>query len=106
MLESSNDLSSTLYTYTDDGGKFKGVCQDHLENAKPKNEEGSNTKINHVVFVPSTGTKRRLGVVERFNRTFREKYVAYAKLLISRMLYLRFWKSTISLMTTELSKNL
>ena len=32
-----------------------------------------------IVFAPSTGTKRRLGVVERFNRTFREKYVICTK---------------------------
>ena len=64
--------------YTDDGGEFKGVCHDYLEDTKSKNEEGI-SKINHVVFAPSTGTKRRLGVVERFNRTFREKYVFYVK---------------------------
>ena len=46
--------------YTDDGGEFKGVCHDYLD------EE----KINHIVFAPDTGTKRRLGIVERFNRTF------------------------------------
>ena len=50
-----------------------------MENAAPKNEEGTISKIQHCVFAPSTGTKRRLGVVERFNRTFREKYVTYAK---------------------------
>ena len=55
--------------YTDDGGEFKGECHNYLEHAKAKNEEGA----------PSTGTKRRGGEVERFNRTFREKYVAYAK---------------------------
>ena len=65
--------------YTDDGGEFKGVCHHYLENAKPKNEEGSITNINHVAFAPSSGTKRRYGVVERFNRTFKEKYVACAK---------------------------
>ena len=65
--------------YTDDGGEFKGVCHEYLEDADPKNAKGTLTKINHIVFAPSTGTKRRLGVVERFNRTFREKYVKYAK---------------------------
>ena len=64
--------------YTDDGGEFKGVCHDYLEESSSKNKEGI-SKINHVVFAPSTGTKRRLGVVERFNRTFREKYVFYVK---------------------------
>ena len=67
--------------YTDDGGEFKGVCHDYLENADPKNEKGSITNINHVLFAPSTGTKRRLGMVERFNRTFREKYVKFAKMM-------------------------
>ena len=62
--------------YTDDGGEFKGECHNYLENAAPKNEKGGISKIQHYVFPPSTGTKRRLGVVERFNRTFREKYVA------------------------------
>jgi hypothetical protein len=57
------------------------VCDDYLENAAPKNEEGNISKIQHCVFAPSTGTKRRLEVVERFNRTFRKKYVC--KLLIS-----------------------
>ena len=66
---------NTIYT---DGGEFKIVCHDYLEDTKSKNEEGI-SKINHVVFAPSTGTKRRLGVVERFNRTFREEYVFYVK---------------------------
>ena len=44
-----------------------------------KNEAGTITKIQHIKFAPSTGTKRRLGVVERFNRTFREKYVTCAR---------------------------
>ena len=61
--------------YTDDGEEFKGACYEYLEDAEPKNAKGTITKIQHIVFAPSTGTKRRLGVVERFNRTFREKYV-------------------------------
>ena len=65
--------------YTDDGGELKGVCHECLEDAAPKNAKGTIKKIQHIVFAPSTGTKRRLGVVERFNRTFREKYVTYAK---------------------------
>ena len=65
--------------YTDDSGEFIGVCYDYLEDADPKNEAGAITKIQHIVFAPSTGTKRRLGVVERLNRTFRDKYVTYAK---------------------------
>ena len=56
--------------YTDDGGEFKGVCHDYLEDDQ---------KIHHVVFAPDTGTKRRLGVVERFNRTFREKYELFTR---------------------------
>ena len=75
----SKGLSSRLHT--DDGWEFKGVCHAYLEDAKPKNEKGSITNINHVVFAPSTGTKRRLGVVERFNRTFRKKYVKFAKMM-------------------------
>ena len=64
--------------YTDDGDEFKGVCHNYLEDSKSKNKQGI-SRINHVVFAPSTGTKQRLGVVERFNvnRTFRKKYVFY-----------------------------
>ena len=62
--------------YTDDGGEFKGVCHTNLEDAKPKNVKSSITNINIDVFAPSTGTKRRLEVVNRFNGTFREKYLA------------------------------
>ena len=47
-----------------------------MEDDRPKGKQGIK-KINHCVFSPSTGTKRRLEVVERFNRTFREKYVKY-----------------------------
>ena len=72
---------------------------------KSKNEEGF-SKINHEVFSPSTGTKRRLGVVERFKRTLREKYVFYVKKnwklqmhlwkTTSLMLYQSSWKITIT----------
>ena len=71
MMPHIKSLSSKLYT--DDGGEFKGVCHASLDNAKPKNEKGSITNINHVVFAPSIAIKKRLGVVERFNRTFRQK---------------------------------
>ena len=30
---------------SDDGGTFKGVCHDYLENVKPKTEKGSITNI-------------------------------------------------------------
>ena len=86
--------------YTDDGGEFKGVCHDYLENAAPKNEEGTISKIEHCVFAPSTGTKRRLGVVERFNRTFREKYVAYAKNM-SKLKKASYFKDAIPLILEE-----
>ena len=36
--------------YTDDGGEFKGVCHEYLEDEEPKNEAGTITKINHIVF--------------------------------------------------------
>ena len=55
------------------------MCHKYLDDADSKNAKGTIKKIQHIVFAPSTGTKRRLGVVERFNRTFREKYVKYAK---------------------------
>ena len=67
--------------YTENVGEFKGVCHNYLENADPKNEKSTITKIEHVVFAPSTGTKRRLGVVKRFNWTFRENYVKFANLM-------------------------
>ena len=63
------------------------------------------------MFAPSTGTKR-LGVVKRFNRTFREKYVKFSK-MTKKMKHTVFFKDAIphifcmnaSLMTTHLSKN-
>ena len=61
--------------YTDDGGKFKGVCHDFLEDTKSKNKEGI-SKINHVVFAPSTGTKRRLGVV-RYSTGHSERNMSF-----------------------------
>ena len=50
-------MSSRLYT--DEGGEFKGECHKYLENAAPKKNEGTFSKIEHCVFAPSTGTKRR-----------------------------------------------
>ena len=52
------------------------------------------------MFAPSTGTKRRLGVVERFNRTFREKYVAYAKNM-SKLKKASYFKDAIPLILEE-----
>ena len=63
---------------TDDVCKFKDVCNAYLEDGRSKGEQGI-SKINHFVFSPSTGTKIRLGVVERYYRTFREKYMKYVK---------------------------
>jgi hypothetical protein len=48
--------------YTDEGSEFKGSFHSFCKTAK----------IHHVMFTPSTGTKRRLGIVERFNRTLKD----------------------------------
>jgi hypothetical protein len=47
--------------YTDDGSEFKGEFTELCDRLD----------IHHVQFTPSTGTKRRLGIVERFNRTLK-----------------------------------
>jgi len=52
--------------YVDDGSEFKGVFLEHC----------AKHNIHVVVFKPSEGSKRRMGVVERFNRTLRE-YLVY-----------------------------
>ena len=44
--------------YTDDGGEFKGVCHDYLQDAEPKNEADILTKIQHIMFPPSTDIPR------------------------------------------------
>ena len=48
--------------YTDEGSEFKGAFDRFCKTMR----------IHHVTFSPSTGTKRRLGIVERFNRTLKE----------------------------------
>jgi hypothetical protein len=48
--------------YTDEGSEFKGAFDRFCKSAR----------IHHVMFSPSTGTKRRLGIVERFNRTLKD----------------------------------
>ena len=55
--------------YSDDGSEFKGEFEKWC---KSKN-------IRQVQFKPLTGKKTRLGVVERFNRTFRRYYEVYLK---------------------------
>jgi hypothetical protein len=47
--------------YTDEGSEFKGAFAAFCKQQK----------IHLVTFTPSTGTKRRLGIVERFNRTLK-----------------------------------
>ena len=47
--------------YTDEGSEFKGVFLKYC----------NENDIHVTAFNPQTGTKRRLGVVERFNRTMR-----------------------------------
>ena len=47
--------------YTDEGSEFKGAFADFCKSKK----------IRLVYFTPSTGSKRRLGIVERFNRTLK-----------------------------------
>ena len=55
--------------YTDDGGEFKGDFQRWCQEKE----------IRQVRFQPLTGKKTRMGVVERFNRTFRRYYEVYLK---------------------------
>jgi hypothetical protein len=60
--------------YTDEGGEFKGVFHSFLEKPTPiptDEEDVVVEPISHFVFKKSEGSKRRLSVVERFNRTFR-----------------------------------
>jgi hypothetical protein len=45
----------------DEGSEFKGEFKKYCDEQK----------IHLIVFSPQTGSKRRLGIVERFNRTFR-----------------------------------
>ena len=47
--------------YVDEGSEFMGVFREYCDA----------NNIHIVVFKASTGTKRRLGIVERFNRTLR-----------------------------------
>jgi hypothetical protein len=62
-LFKTHDVNMQVQTlYADKGGEFGGefaqYCTDH--------------KIHLVVFDPNEGSKRRLGIVERFNRTLRQ----------------------------------
>ena len=56
--------------YTDEGGEFKGDFQKFLDHKK----------IEKHVFKKSEGSKRRLAVVERFNRTMRRMLEIQRKL--------------------------
>ena len=47
--------------YVDEGSEFKGAFEDFCDRQK----------IHLVVFAPSEGTKRRMGIVERFHRTLK-----------------------------------
>ena len=55
--------------YSDDGGEFKGAFKQWC----------TTKNIRQVLFKPLTGKKTRLGIVERFNRTFRRYYEVYLK---------------------------
>jgi len=49
------------HLYVDEGSEFMGSFREYCDS----------NNIHVIVFKASTGTKRRLGVVERFNRTLR-----------------------------------
>ena len=55
--------------YSDDGAEFKGEFKKWC----------TSEHIRQVLFKPLTGKKTRLGIVERFNRTFRRYYEVYLK---------------------------
>jgi hypothetical protein len=88
--------------YTDEGSEFKGSFDSFCKTMK----------IHHVTFTPSTGTKRRLGIVERFNRTLKDLVERNARnslssrkdVLPSKKSYLLFSKRTITPTRIEDSK--
>ena len=70
--------------YTDEGSEFKGDFEKFCQ------KQG----IRHVTFTPSTGTKRRLGIVERFIRTLRRYMETYKKEKLTAQQQDNFWFPT------------